>query len=138
MHKQSRPSLLVVAVLVAWAAGNIFSADMESQEVINARQETQISTTYALNPYLHTNDLKVTAKNGTITLQGTVEESVNKDLARQIALGVNGVKDVDNQIVIQSDYQPAKASTMRRFAAVTDDASTTTVMKSVGSKSLTL
>jgi osmotically-inducible protein OsmY len=130
MYKQLRPSLLAAGVVLALAAGNTFAADTVSQEVTEARQETQIWTTYALSPYLRANDLKVSVHNGKATLKGTVEESVSKDLAKQIALGVSGVKEVDNQIVIQPDYVPAKASTTRSFGEVIDDAAITTEVKS--------
>ena len=53
---------------------------------------------------MRANDLKVSVHEGKATLTGKVEDSVNKDLAKQIALGVDGVKDVDNQIVVQADY----------------------------------
>ena len=84
-------------------------------------QETQIWTTYALSPYLRANDIKVSVHGGKATLTGKVEESVNKDLAKQIAMGVNGIKDVDNQIVIEANYVPPAHST-RSFGEVVDDA----------------
>ena len=78
-----------------------------------------------MSPYLRANDLKVSVHDGKATLTGKVEESVNKDLAKQIALGVNGIKDVDNQIVIQADYTPPAQSSERSFGEVVDDATIT-------------
>jgi hyperosmotically inducible periplasmic protein len=131
MYKQSRNPLIAIGVMMALAAGTSFAADTVSQDITEARQETQIWTTYALSPYLRANDLKVSVHDGKATLKGTVEESVSKDLAKQIALGVSGVKEVDNQIVIQPDYVPAKASaTTRSFGEVIDDATITTEVKS--------
>jgi len=107
------------------------AANKQSQEVIDARQETQISTTYALSHYLRSDDLHVSVQNGKATLTGTVAEDVNKDLAKQIALGVKGVKDVDNQIVVKADYAPAKSnSNDRSYGEVIDDATITAVVKS--------
>jgi len=104
-------------------------ADTASQNLVEARQETQIWTTYALSPYLRASDLKVSVHAGKATLTGTVEEGVSKDLARQIALGVGGIKEVDNKIVIQPDYVPAKPAD-RSYGEVVDDATITTAVKS--------
>ena len=78
------------------ASNNAYSADTGAQDLTEARQETQIWTTYALSPYLRATALKVSVDNGKATLTGKVEYCVNKDLAKQIALGVTGVTDVDN------------------------------------------
>jgi len=98
------------------------------QEITEARQEAQIWTTYALSPYLRASDLKVTVNNGKAILTGMVEEDVNKDLATQIALGVSGIKDVDNNIQVQADYKPT--SSERSYGDVIDDISITAAIKS--------
>lgn len=132
MQTYLRNSLIASAVTLGLfaAAGGVSAADGVSQDVLEARQETQIWTTYALSPYLRANDLKVSVDNGTATLTGTVPEEVNKDLAKQIALGVAGVNKVDNQIVVTSDYEAPKPSTDRSFGEFIDDASITTAVKS--------
>ena len=43
---------------------------------------------------------------GKATLTGNVAEDVNKDLAKQIALGVDGIKTVDNKIEVGPNYKP--------------------------------
>jgi hypothetical protein len=40
--------------------------------------------------------------NGKVTLSGEVESAANKSLAKAIALSVNGIVAVDNQIVVQT------------------------------------
>jgi osmotically-inducible protein OsmY len=132
MYTKSRKLILVSAITLALASisGSSF-ADTVSNDVTEARQESQIWTTYSLSPYLRANDLKVSVDNGTATLTGTVEEDVNKDLAKQIALGVNGIKEVDNQIKVEPDYvSPARTSEERSFGEVVDDASITATVKS--------
>ena len=129
MFKHSRNLLLASGIALALASGAA-AAGTPSQEVTEARQETQIWTTYALSPYLRANDLGVSVHGGKATLTGKVEESVNKDLAEQIALGVNGIKDVDNQIVIQADYTPPAQSSDRSYGEVIDDATITSQVKS--------
>lgn len=134
MYMQSRNLLLAAGVALALGSGvmntGAMAADTVSNEVTEARQETQIWTTYALSPYLRANDLKVKVQDGKATLTGTVEEGVNKDLAKQIALGVSGIKQVDNNIVVKSDYKPADKSTSRSYGEAMDDASITASVKS--------
>lgn len=133
MHTKFQKLKIASAIALAFAAaGSAGAADTMSQDVTEARQESQIWTTFALSPYLRANDLKVSVDNGKATLTGTVEEDVNKDLAKQIALGVSGIKNVDNQIVVQADYMPAARaeSADRSFGDVVDDATITAAVKS--------
>ncbi len=132
MYTQSRNFLLASSIALALATSGAFAADTVSQEVTNARQETQIWTTYALSPHLRANDLKVSVQNGKATLSGTVDEGVNKDLAKQIALGVNGIKEVDNNIVVKADYTPParNANASRSYGETIDDATITAAVKS--------
>jgi osmotically-inducible protein OsmY len=131
MYTQCRRLVLAsgLALTIVTLSGAA-AAQTVSQDVTDARQETQIWTTYALSPYLRANDLKVSVHNGKATLTGKVEEDVNKDLAKQIALGVDGIKEVDNQIVVQSDYTPPAQSSARSYGEVIDDATITAAVKS--------
>jgi osmotically-inducible protein OsmY len=126
-HKSILASAIALAIL---GPGATVTAETISQDVINARQETQIWTTYALSPYLRANDLKVSVDSGKATLTGNVEEGVSKDLAKQIALGVEGIKSVDNQIVVQSDYAPPKRSSAQTYGESMDDAGISAAVKS--------
>lgn len=107
-----------------------YAQDNTTQSLNDVRQEVQIWTTYALNPYLRANSLKVIVKNGKATLTGVVPENVNKELAKEIALGVDGIKEVDNQIKVVSDTTAAQANPMSGFADVVDDATITAAVKS--------
>lgn len=131
MHLKFHKTLIASGIALSLLSGAA-TADTVGQNVAEARQETQIWTTYALSPYLRANDLKVSVHNGKATLTGTVEEGVNKDLAKQIALGVKGVTEVDNQIVVQADYVPQarSASSDRTYGEVIDDATITSSVKS--------
>ena len=104
------------------------AADTTDKAINDARQEAQIWTTFALNPYLRANDLKVDVENGKAILTGKVDENVNKELAKAIALGVSGVTDVDNQIQVEADYRPELPG--GSFGERMDDASITAAVKS--------
>lgn len=106
-------------------------ANVPGQDISEARQETQILTSYSLNSYLRANDLQVSVDEGKATLTGTVEDDVSKELAHEIAHGVAGIDSVDNQIKVSSDYAPAaRTSQDRSFGEVVDDASITATVKS--------
>ena len=67
---------------------------------------------------------------GKATLTGNVAEDVNKDLAKQIALGVDGIKSVDNKIEVVPNYKSSAQSADRSYGEVIDDASITSEVKS--------
>ncbi|MEO3877625.1 BON domain-containing protein [Rheinheimera fenheensis] len=50
----------------------------QSESVVNARQEAQIWTTYALSPYLRAHDLSVSVQDGKATLTGNVDEELHR------------------------------------------------------------
>ncbi len=131
MNTHFKKLILSSSIALALASGAAFSAAPPvSQDVVDARQETQIWTTYALNPYLRANDLKVSVHKGTATLRGSVEEGINKELAEEIALGVPGVKDVENQIKVAGDYVAPDKSMSRSYGETIDDSTITAVIKS--------
>mgnify|MGYP002777346092 CR=1 FL=1 len=113
-------SVLAISPLAFAASAN---------ELSDARQESQIQTTYQLSPYLRAHDISVAVEDGTATLSGKVDENVNKDLAEQIALGVAGVDNVVNNIEVRADYAPAPRGDKRSFGDVVDDASITAAIK---------
>ncbi|QDQ27926.1 BON domain-containing protein [Chitinimonas arctica] len=131
MQLQSRNFIIASGVaLTMVAVSGAFAADSVVQSLADVRQESQIWTTYALSPHLRANDIHVSVRDGKATLSGKVEEGVGKDLAKQIALGVNGIREVDNQIEVQADYvAPAPAGT-RSYGQVIDDTTISAAVKS--------
>lgn len=119
-------SLLNSAIALAvMTTGTVALADAK-QDILDARHETQIWTTYALNPYLRSSDLQVTVHEGKATLTGKVDDDVNKDLAKQIALGVKGIKEVDNNIVVEEGFNPKRTA---GYGEAVDDVSITAAVK---------
>lgn len=122
--------------LMAMVAGSTLADNKLSQDVGNARKEAQISTTYALSPYLRSSDISVSVKGNEARISGVVEEEVNKELAHEIAMGVPGIKSVDNQLTVEQDYKPGKKSkksnmaSERSYGEIVDDATITAAVKS--------
>ncbi|MGE0857835.1 MAG: BON domain-containing protein [Gammaproteobacteria bacterium] len=131
MNTHFKRLILTSSVALAVASTALEAAVVPSaQDVVDARQETQIWTTFALNPYLRANDLQVSVRQGKATLTGSVEEGVNKELAEEIALGVTGVTEVENGISVADDYVAPARSTARTYGDVIDDSTITAVIKS--------
>lgn len=131
MYKSSRKLALssAVAMAILASAGNLSAAE-ESSDITEARQSTQIWTTYALNAHLQAHDIKVSVDDGVATLTGKVEEDISKELAEQLALNVKGIKKVDNKIEVDPEHKPVKSSTERSYGEVVSDASITATVKS--------
>jgi osmotically-inducible protein OsmY len=102
-----------------------------SDQISDARREAQIWTTYATNPHLHAFDLKVEVKGSKAVLDGKVQSGAARDLAEQIALGVEGIKQVDNRLVVDASYEPPKRTAGgRSFGEIVEDATITASVKS--------
>lgn len=101
--------------------------------VTDARREAQIWTSYAFNPHLRASDISVEVRGNRAYLTGTVDEGVDKELAGQIAQGVDGIETVDNKLVVDANYTPKPRdpkSTERDFATTVEDATITASVKS--------
>jgi osmotically-inducible protein OsmY len=100
-----------------------------SRQLSEARQEGSIWTAFALNRHLNPFTIDVDVENGTARISGKVETEVERDLAEQIALGVEGVKEVDNQLQVDPKIVPErgnKPGLAQRF----DDATLAATVKS--------
>lgn len=116
----------------ALAGSPAMAEDRSAGEAVNdARLEGQLWASYALNRHLNPFDLEVDVKDGKATLKGEVEESVQRDLAEEIAAGISGIDDVDNRIEVVSDRQVSdQRSEGRSFGNRISDATTTATVKS--------
>ncbi|MBJ2137440.1 BON domain-containing protein [Paraglaciecola chathamensis] len=93
-------------------------------------QEAQIWTTYQISPYLRNSHIEVKVEDGDVTLNGSVSQDTNRELAEAIASGIAGIKSVDNQIEVVENDKPNNASIERNYAQMVDDASITSAINS--------
>ncbi|SDU30396.1 BON domain-containing protein [Halopseudomonas salegens] len=131
MNKHPRHFFKVSALALALATSSIaVIADTTTQGLNDARQETRISTTYELNPYLRDHNLQVTVEDGKATLTGNVTDDVNKALAKEIAQGVEGINSVENNIVVDANHRSAERNNAERgFGERIEDASISAAVK---------
>lgn len=118
-------SMLSLGTLSAHAA----DGDM-SRQLTEARQEGSVWTAFALNRHLSPFAIDVDIEHGVATLTGEVESDVERDLAEQVALGVEGVTEVDNRLQVSGEEVQRQADSERSFSARINDATTTATVKS--------
>lgn len=118
-------SALTLGSMSAYAA----DGDM-SRQLTEARQEGSVWTAFALNRHLSPFAIDVDIENGVATLTGEVESDVERDLAEQVALGVEGVNEVDNQLRVSGEGAQRTADGDRTFSDRFNDATTTATVKS--------
>lgn len=68
--------------------------------VSDAYREGQIWATYAVNPKLNAFDIDVDVSGDQAVLTGTVESTIDKRLAGRIVARMDGIKQVDNRLVV--------------------------------------
>lgn len=122
------------AIAIALVLGSLSAtarAETLSEELSEANKEGRIWTSFALNPHLDALDLGIDVEGETAILTGTVPGAIERDLAAEVALGISGVKRVDNRIRIDPDWQRAPvADSQRSPADIAEDATITASVKS--------
>jgi osmotically-inducible protein OsmY len=93
----------------------------------------KLEATYALNRHLSAFAIDTDVDNGVVTLSGTVPTDIDRDLATEIARGVEGVKAVNSErLVSAANARDTSEKGQRRqaFAAWVDDTTTAAAVKS--------
>ncbi|SER88486.1 BON domain-containing protein [Halopseudomonas bauzanensis] len=103
-----------------------------SRQLTEARQEGSVWTAFALNRHLSPFSIDVEIENGVAVLTGEVESEVDRDLAEQVALGVEGIREVDNQLKVEGETADRSTAddSGAAFSTRFNDATTTATVKS--------
>lgn len=125
-------SLAAALVFGSWSL--TAQADSVADNLSEANKEGRIWTSFALNPHLDALDLGVDVEGDTAVLTGSVPGAIERDLAEQVALGVSGVKHIDNRIQVDGNWQRKPLPAGQRSPA--DIARDATITASVKSKLL--
>ncbi len=105
MNLKSSRSLLLLAVTGAFL---ITSAPVRASET-DDRIEASAKKSYVFKTYLKDDSVKVSAKNGVVTLTGTVASEGNKSLAQDTVAGLPGVSSVDNKLKVKGERQTERS-----------------------------
>src|ERR1051325_2478770 len=102
--KASWPLTVVLAAAIGLGmCGSLRASDTDD------RIESSAKKTYVFRTYLKDDHIKVHAKDGVVTLTGTVTDESHKALAEDTVKGLPGVNRIDNQIEVKGQ-KPAAMS----------------------------
>ncbi|HET8699729.1 MAG TPA: BON domain-containing protein, partial [Gammaproteobacteria bacterium] len=105
----------------------------------------KLEAVYALNSHLDGFAINTDTTNGKVHLTGTVDSDIDRDLAGELAKGIDGVVSVDNDLAVSANARNsasrstaashngdhnADARNGRPFGVWVDDATTTAMVKS--------
>ncbi len=88
--------MMAAALLLIFSAPPLSASQTASGIAATARQ------TYIFKTFLRDDHIKIDAKNGNVTLTGSVADNFNKSLAGETLAGIPGVKHVDNKLEIKN------------------------------------
>lgn len=94
--------------------------------------ESKLETALILNKHLNPFEIDIRVDNNMATLEGEVYSDIDKELAENIALGVEGIDSVTNKITVVEKPATTTESTTpkgRTFAQYVEDVSTTAAIK---------
>jgi len=100
-------TLLAASIIALLLFMNIsaYANDMDSQI------ESSFKKSFVYKTYLKDEHIKISSKEGVVTLSGEVLDDTHKPMAGNTAEAIIGVKSVDNQIVVQDKRLPENSDT---------------------------
>src|SRR5579871_891268 len=96
-------ALVVAATAVLASTGPLRASETDD------RIESSFKKTYVYKTYLKDEHIKISSKDGAVTLSGDVYNETHKPMAQDTAAALPGVTTVDNRIEVKGD-QPAESS----------------------------
>lgn len=109
------------------------------QAVSDAWIDGKLESAYTFNPHLNPFEIDTDVENGVVMLSGTVDSDIDRDLAGEIAKGLEGVHEVQNNLLVDTSLDAAvdesgsesdaDAQESRSFGRWVDDATTTAAVK---------
>ncbi len=108
--RRSYPVALVMAAgVLAFTAVLVFTSQPVRASETDNRIESAFKKTYIYKTYLKDEHIKISSKDGVVTLAGAVADETHKPMAQDTAEALPGVKSVDNRIEVTGD-RPAENS----------------------------
>jgi hyperosmotically inducible periplasmic protein len=126
---------VVATVIASSCLGTMEAYSAETDGAVkDAWIDGKLEAVYALNPHLSAFAIDTTVAQGVVQLTGEVQSDIDRDLAGEIAKGIDGVVEVDNDLLLAARADtddaaiPATAAG-RSFGVWIDDATTTARVK---------
>lgn len=121
---------LTLPAVVTYADSHASDSTSMEQSVKQGWKEGVIEGAFLFNTNLNPLDIDVEVKGSTAILSGYVDTDAAKALAEQVALSVDGITDVDNQIKVDKAKSARDDDTMDDLKSDISDAAITTKVKS--------
>lgn len=118
-------SAAVISTTLSTAALAGSGSDKDGSKFNDAWLDGKAETTLLLNKNLNSFKIDTDVKDSVVTLSGNVNNSIDRSLAEELITGLDGVKDVENNIVIV-DKKPVD----EKMAAQLNSAKVASVVKS--------
>lgn len=104
------------------------ATDLE-QQASDAWLEGKLETVYLFNRHLNNFTIDPEVAHGAVVLTGTVDSTVSKELAGELAQGVEGITDVTNRLTVADDTRGNENG--RDFSERVEDATLTAEVKTL-------
>lgn len=119
-------SLIALTLLTGLSTSAMAATNSWEKEAMDAWIDGKAEATLLFNGNLNSFDINTDVRMGKVTLTGSVENDIEKELAEELVLGIKGVKTVDNQLTVLNMDMDAKSEKASQFT----DAKISTVITS--------
>jgi osmotically-inducible protein OsmY len=99
-----------LALVLAAGVLAFTSAPTRASET-DSRIESSFKKTYVYKTYLKDEHIKISSKDGAVTLSGSVADETHRPMAQDVAEALPGVTSVDNRIEFRGDRPAEKSDT---------------------------
>lgn len=129
-------ALMVPGIALAGDASQGMHSQQNAQQDISMQfkegiRQGKLEAAFAMNDHLSMFGIDTQVKGEKAILKGTVQSEVEKELAKQVALGVSGITDVENNINIDEKSKPSAWQKSKQTLSKTiDDSKITAAVKS--------
>jgi len=119
----------IIAALVLGTTAMSAQASSWENESKDAWIDGKAETVLLMNTNLNNFDINTDVKNGKVVLTGKVESELDKELAEELVLSLDGVTDVDNELTVVKNVD-TKNKKMKSDSTASDltDAKISTVI----------
>ena len=103
MKRANSTSLMLAAAAILSFSVPVHASDKDDRIESSAKQS------YVFKTYLKDDDIKIKAKDGAVSLTGTVSEESHKSLAAETVASLPEVKSVDNKLEVKGEKHAEKS-----------------------------
>ena len=102
-------ALVMTAGVLAFTAVLVFTSGPVRASETDDRIDSSFKKTYVYKTYLKDEHIKISSKDGAVTLSGKVADETHRSMAQDTAEALPGVTSVDNRIEVTGE-RPAESS----------------------------